>query len=108
MSYPRDPIGLRWDDHYTMANQVFYAFHSNRAPSSRVQPEEPVTGGVKRPKRGYASKYVGVIKMKGKFYAVWGKGKDGQKGGFPLTEEGAEAAAWVRARALGRDWLEDR
>ena len=25
MTYDRHPAGLRWDDHYVMANAVFYA-----------------------------------------------------------------------------------
>jgi len=43
--YPRNPVGLRWDDHYTMSDQVYAAYvaHAPR-PLPGIRREMPKGG----------------------------------------------------------------
>ncbi len=81
-------------DHYEFANALFYAIADTlfpTPPASRVQPE--------RTPRTYLSRYVGVTPHRAGWVAMEDKRH---------THRTEEEAAWARARALGRDWLEER
>jgi hypothetical protein len=58
--------------------------------------------------RMYESRYVGVTKHRDRWLPQWGHGGKHKGHVQPPTPEGEEEAAWERARALGRDWLETR
>lgn len=59
-------------------------------------------------KREYASQYVGVTVRHGRWVAQWGpRGKTTCRV-LSSAPEDEEAAAWIRAQALGRDYLEVR
>ena len=108
MTYPRNPPGLRWDEHYTMANMVYYAFVSVRETSYAAN--VPLTLTRAQPERTYGSQYVGVTVWKGRRYlgnwTVDGRSKRGTM--RPMTPEGERWAAQDRARALGLDYIEMR
>lgn len=58
--------------------------------------------------RQYACEYVGVTKVKDRWVGTWGPRGATQGARRPLTDDGKLQAAWDRATALGRDYLEVR
>jgi len=58
--------------------------------------------------RHYGSVYAGVRVIQGRWIGCWGPQGHTQGRRHPLTRDGEIAAAWDRAKALGRDWLERR
>jgi hypothetical protein len=90
------------------------------AQPERVQPEgDPLPEAQRSAKRNhnkkpgspprlFRSKYVGVVEHRDRWMSAWGPTPSQRSGVFPHTDEGEEQAAWARARALGRDWLEIR
>ena len=114
MTYPRNPPGLRWDEHYTMANMVYYAFmplafyHPATQAEPDPLPEDEHDAPPKRKHRGreertFKSVYVGVTTHNHRYVAPRTCSER-----HPLTPEGARLAAIDRAIALERDYLERR
>ena len=58
--------------------------------------------------RHYGSIYAGVRAIQGRWIGCWGTQGHLQGPRRPMTRDGEIAAAWDRAKALGRDWLEMR
>jgi hypothetical protein len=120
MNYPRNPPGLRWHEHYKMADNLFCAVVDALGIQSppRTQPDpdplpEAETPTTRKHVRGndmrtYRSQYVGVTTHNKRYVSQWGAGGKFKGGVQPLTPEGERAAAVDRAQALGRDYLERR
>ena len=114
MDFPRNPPGLRWDEHYTMANMVYYAFMPPAPSRTAIHAEPdplPEDGAPARSHdtaRTYKSVYVGVTTHNHRYVSQWGVYSRYKGSVHPLTPEGARLAAIDRAVALERDYLERR
>jgi len=111
MNYPPfESLGIA-PDYLTIGSCAMHNLHERgylaRALPDMDEPEdEPTTASA--PRRLYKSRYVGVTEHRGRWLSAWGKTHKERSGVFPGTPEGEQQAAWARAHALGRDWLEDR
>ncbi len=118
--YPSNPPGLRWEEHYTMANGLFYAvvatLESGGVTPFRASPdplpegEQPPTRKHQRGReiRAYKSQYVGVTTHNKRYVSQWGKGGRWKGSVQPMTPDGERLAALERAVALELDYIERR
>ncbi len=103
MHYPRfEALGIEPDYLWIGANAIHNLLaHTPPLAGARSQAERPHV-------RAYASQYVGVAKVRDRWVGLWGARGACQGPRRELSPEGERQAAWDRARALGRDWIEVR
>ena len=95
-------------DFLRLGESAIAGWNATVPPLATARSESSASQHRNRSGRVYASRYAGVRLIRGKWVGCWGPQGHLQGRPRPPTPDGELQAAWDRAAALGRDYLEMR